>query len=371
MQTSIEILRNLVRKKSITPDEAGIYDYIKSLLPHFKHHHINKEGVQNLYSCYDGGGDVHLCFAGHIDVVNEGSGWSVDPFLAEQKDGYIYGRGTQDMKSGVAAFVSVLQNEEFLRDFKGKISMILTSDEEGDAVYGTQEVLKYLKIRNELPHYAVVAEPTAEKWVGDTIKVGRRGSINGTLVIHGIQGHVAYPGKCDNPVERIAPVLSQIAGFNLDSGDEHFEPSKIVVTDIRGGLEVVNVTPSELKVMFNVRNSTKSNKESLQKHLETILAGIPHKLTLKASSFAFLTQNDSEIIQTLKEVLEKKYQKSPILSTGGGTSDAKYFAAFGVSVVECGVCNDRIHAVDERVSEKEVLELEEIFYALIQRMGEK
>ncbi len=366
MSESIEILKHLVRKKSITPNEEGIYDYIQQLLPTFQHEFIECHNVKNLYStCVFGEDALHVCFAGHIDVVPEGEGWSMQPFGAEQRDGYIYGRGTQDMKGGVAAFVAALRQQELWNGFKGKISMILTSDEEGDAIHGTQEVLKLLKQRNELPDYAIVAEPTAVQWVGDTIKIGRRGSINGVLSIKGKQGHVAYPAKCDNPVEKIAPVLSQIAGYDLDEGDEYFEPSKIVVTDIRGGLQTSNVTPGELKIMFNIRNSTQSSKESVQQHLEKVLQGISYTLELKASSFPFLTQRDSPLVHKCVDVLWKHYHKMPTLSTSGGTSDAKYFAAFGVDVVECGVCNDRIHAVDERVHQDEIIQLEGIFIDLI------
>lgn len=367
---AIEILQMLVRKESITPNEAGIYADVKALLPEFVFETLDKNGVHNLFGYRDFGAaeGLHLCFAGHVDVVAAGSGWSVAPFLAAQSGDFIYGRGTQDMKGGIAAFIAALKNENNFCNFKGRISILLTSDEEGDAIYGTQEMLKSLKARNCLPDYAIVAEPTAEKWVGDTIKIGRRGSINGTLRIKGVQGHVAYPSKCDNPIDKIAPLLPKIAGVTLDSGDSHFEPSRIVITDIRGGLEVVNMTPSELKIMFNVRNATKTTKESLRNYLENLLKDVPHELELKASSFAFLTNPDSKIVQILRDVLQKRGSAAE-LSTGGGTSDAKYFAAFGVDVVECGVCNDRIHAVDERVNVREINELTEIFGQVIRAFG--
>lgn len=369
---AIEILQMLVRKESITPNESGIFADIRALLPEFTFETLEKNGVHNLFGYRDfgnaGADSLHLCFAGHVDVVSAGSGWSVAPFSGVQSGDFVYGRGTQDMKGGVAAFVAALGDESNFRDFKGRISLLLTSDEEGDAIYGTQEMLKNLKARDMLPHYAIVAEPTAEKWVGDTIKIGRRGSINGIVRIKGVQGHVAYPSKCDNPVDKIAPLLPKIAGVELDSGDSHFEPSRIVITDIRGGLEAVNITPSELKLMFNVRNSTKTTKESLRNYLEDVLADVPHELELKASSFAFLTKPDSRVIQIMRDVLQQR-GCAPTLSTGGGTSDAKYFAAFGVDVVECGVCNDRIHAVDERVHVREIEDLVAIFAQVIRAFG--
>lgn len=366
----IDILQMLVRKESITPNEAGIYHDIEALLPHFHFEHIYRNGVHNLFGYKDfGTGGIHLCFAGHVDVVRAGNGWSVAPFLGDIRDGFVYGRGTQDMKGGIAAFIAAICDRESIGGFNGRISILLTSDEEGEAIYGTQEVLKLLKERKALPDYAVVAEPTAERWVGDTIKIGRRGSINGVLRIRGVQGHAAYPGKCDNPVDKIAPLLGRIAGVELDCGDEHFEPSRIVITDIRGGLESVNVTPGELRIMFNVRNSTKTSKESLRQYLEEVLKGIDYELELRANSFAFLTDSNSDIVQRLVRLLQQRGSKAE-LSTGGGTSDAKYFAAFGVDVVECGVCNDRIHAVDERVSIEEIYELTAIFGQLIEDMGD-
>ena len=356
---AIEILQMLVRKESITPNESGIFADIRALLPEFTFEALEKNGVHNLFGYRDfgnaGADSLHLCFAGHVDVVSAGSGWSVAPFSGVQSGDFVYGRGTQDMKGGVAAFVAALGDESNFRDFKGRISLL-------------QEMLKNLKARDMLPHYAIVAEPTAEKWVGDTIKIGRRGSINGIVRIKGVQGHVAYPSKCDNPVDKIAPLLPKIAGVELDSGDSHFEPSRIVITDIRGGLEAVNITPSELKLMFNVRNSTKTTKESLRNYLEDVLADVPHELELKASSFAFLTKPDSRVIQIMRDVLQQR-GCAPTLSTGGGTSDAKYFAAFGVDVVECGVCNDRIHAVDERVHVREIEELVAIFAQVIRAFG--
>lgn len=200
---------------------------------------------------------------------------------------------------------------------------------------------------------------------GDMIKVGRRGSINGILKIFGQQGHVAYPKKCVNPVELIAPYLSQIAGYELDKGSAEFEPSKLVITDIRGGLEVVNVTPNDLKIMFNVRNSTQTSLEDLRQYLENLLSKIPHSLELNQSSKPFLTNKQSRIVQRIAKVLESKNGFAPEFSTSGGTSDARYFAEYGVSVVECGVCNDSIHSINERVRLSEVESLQNAFLTLL------
>lgn len=476
MQTNksnvIKVLQQLIAYPTITPQECGIYAYIKEILSDFEALEFEKEGVKNLFLYKDlSAGNAesqthnhtqiqnatsavldyglprdsseslamtqkrdssdsistkahenksnfsnaesqnkksqkpHLCFAGHIDVVPPGEGWASEPFNPTIKEGFLYGRGAQDMKAGVAAFVCAIRefvdclesqnlqtstkgaNVESQRvqdskesqkvqipqscdstssqNFNGILSVLLTSDEEGAAIFGTKYTLECLKDKDLLPDFAIVAEPTSVERFGDMIKVGRRGSINGILKIFGQQGHVAYPKKCLNPVDIIAPHLSKISGHKLDKGSEEFEPSRIVVTDIRGGLEVVNVTPNDLKIMFNVRNSTQTSIESVRKYLEHLLAKAPHSLELNQSSKPFLTDKQSLIVQKIVKALESQNGFAPELSTSGGTSDARYFAEFGVKVVECGVCNDSIHAINERVRMSEVEALQNTFAVLL------
>ncbi|WP_104722511.1 succinyl-diaminopimelate desuccinylase [Helicobacter mesocricetorum] len=367
MQT-LEVLKTLITYPTITPKECGIYEFIREFLPDFQVLELEKNNVKNLflYKQLQGSGERRdLCFGGHIDVVPPGDGW--EAFTPVIKGEYLYGRGTQDMKGGVAAFLCAVREflESKTQSFNGILSILLTSDEEGEAIYGTKYVLEELKKRNLLPHFAILAEPTSVDTFGDMIKIGRRGSINGILKIQGKQGHVAYPSKCINPVEIIAPILPKIAGYNLDSGSDSFEPSKIVITDIRGGLEVVNVTPNDLKIMFNVRNSTQTNLEDLRGHLQDLLKGIPHTLELKQSSKPFLTNPNNPLIAKVVQSLQKTLQITPILSTSGGTSDARYFAEYGVDVIECGVCNDSIHAINERVKISEIESLKEAFVYLL------
>lgn len=476
MQTNksnvIKVLQQLIAYPTITPQECGIYAYIKEILSDFEALEFEKEGVKNLFLYKDlsaGNAELqthnhtqtqnatsavldyglprdssdslamtqkrdssdsistkahenksnfsnaesqnkesqkpHLCFAGHIDVVPPGEGWASEPFSPTIKEGFLYGRGAQDMKAGVAAFVCAIRefvdclesqnlqtstkgaNVESQRaqdskesqkiqipqscdstssqNFNGILSVLLTSDEEGAAIFGTKYTLECLKEKDLLPDFAIVAEPTSVEKFGDMIKVGRRGSINGVLKVFGQQGHVAYPKKCLNPVDIIAPHLSKISGHKLDKGSEEFEPSRIVVTDIRGGLEVVNVTPNDLKIMFNVRNSTQTSVESVRKYLEHLLAKAPHSLELNQSSKPFLTDKQSLIVQKIVKALESQNGFAPELSTSGGTSDARYFAEFGVKVVECGVCNDSIHAINERVRMSEVEALQNTFGVLL------
>lgn len=377
MLECVEFLCELIKRESVTPNECGIYELIKPKLQGFEFLEINEGGVKNLFAYKKGVLDSHFCFMGHIDVVPPGENWSVAPFSAEIKDGFLYGRGAQDMKAGVSAFVCAMS--DFIRtnkDFKmPTLSILLTSDEEGSGEYGTRFVLEKLKQKNLLPNLAIVAEPTCIKQLGDMVKIGRRGSINGVLKIIGKQGHVAYPQKCINPVEALGGILGQIAGVELDSGDDNFAPSKVVVTDIRGGMEVVNVTPESLKVMFNIRNSPFTSLESIEAFFAQIISqikrveGISCELTLTQSAKPFLTESKSELIQNLCKSIEKICKITPKFSTSGGTSDARFCAEFGIDVVEFGVCNDRIHSIDERVAIADVEGLYKVFYDFLSSFG--
>lgn len=415
----IELLKELLRYESITPQECGIYELLRPRLERagFKCLHIDKGGVRNLFAYIDLGAlgldsrressrelareskadsaekITHFCFMGHVDVVPVGQGWSVGAFSGIQRDGYIWGRGAQDMKAGVAAFVCALV--DFVKSLESSgldsrpptsspdsrpraplmLSLLLTSDEEGDGIYGTRYALERLAKLDLLPSHAIVAEPTCSEIFGDTMKNGRRGSINGVLEITGKQGHVAYPEKCHNPVEALGAHLGRLAGVELDSGDENFAPSKLVITDIRGGLEAVNVTPSALRVMFNVRNSPLSTKESLQAYVESIMqdieqehAGVSCALDLQQSAKPFLCERDSALVRMLGESVRKVCAITPACSTSGGTSDARFCHEYGIEAVEFGVRNDRIHSVDERVALGDVEGLYRVFVEFLRAL---
>ena len=358
----VDLFLELLSKKSITPDDGGLMDFIANYLDSFEAVRIDRGGVKNLFLTKKFGDGEHLCFAGHVDVVPPGDGWSSNPFVPKIEDGKIYARGAQDMKSGVAAFIAALKET---KEFNGRLSVLLTSDEEGDAIYGTKIVLEELKKRNLLPKYAIVAEPTCEERFGDAIKIGRRGSINGVLKLYGKQGHAAYPQKAINPVDLIAPILPKIAGHNLDNGDEFFAPSKFVITDIRAGMEVTNVTPGELKMMFNVRNSTKTTKEDIKKFIDSNFKGLNYELSLSQSAHPFMTNPNSKIVKVIDNAIKDITNITPKHSTAGGTSDARFFGAYGVDTVEFGVINDTIHAPNERTSIKEVQDLYRVFKEVI------
>ena len=358
----IELFKSMLERKSETPDDGGALSWISEYLEGYTSIVINREEVQNLFIYKKFGEGEHLCFAGHVDVVPAGEGWTTDPYTAIEKDGYIYGRGAQDMKSGLSAFIQAVHDT---KDFRGTLSLLLTSDEEGPAKNGTVKVLEVLKEKNLIPDACIVAEPTCSHVFGDAMKVGRRGSINGVIEKIGKQGHAAYPEKATNPIHKVAQVLHHMAGVNLDEGDEYFSPSQFVVTDIRAGMEVTNVTPGKLKMMFNVRNSTKTDQKSIEDFVHKYFKEMNYTLTLDQSAYPFVTDSNTHIVRSLDKAIEKVTGVIPEHSTAGGTSDARFIAPCGVDVVEFGVKNDTIHAPNERTSKEEVQKLYEVFRELI------
>ncbi len=359
----IDLLIRLLSAPSVTPDDAGLMEFIEEYLTGFELIRLDEGGVKNLFMYKKFGDGEHLCFGGHIDVVPAGDGWSSEPFTPRIEDKKIYARGSQDMKSGVSAFVQAMKDA---KEFRGTLSLLLTSDEEGDATYGTQIMLKHLKEINLLPDYAIVAEPTCEDRFGDAIKIGRRGSINGLIEKRGLQGHAAYPEKAHNPIHKVAQVLPKMAGVNLDNGDDFFAPSKFVITDIRAGMEVTNVTPGKLKMMFNVRNNTHTDIEDIEKFVHQYFEGMDYDLNLSQSAKPFVTNPNSRIVEVLDNSIQKICNITPKHSTAGGTSDARFFAEYGVKVVEFGVKNDTIHAPNERVGIDEVENLYRVFSDVIE-----
>ncbi|MBE0491695.1 MAG: succinyl-diaminopimelate desuccinylase [Sulfurospirillum sp.] len=357
-----DLFFKLLRYHSLTPKDDGAFEFITTYLDDFTAQRIDIGGVKNLFLYKKFGEGDRLCFAGHIDVVPAGEGWLSDPFEPILKDGFVYARGTQDMKSGVCAMLQACKNT---KNFHGTLCLILTSDEEGDGKCGTIEVLRYLETQNFLPHFAIVAEPTSETIFGDAIKIGRRGSINGVLEVFGLQGHAAYPAKAKNPIHLFASRLAMLAGYDFDDGDANFEPSKLVITDLRSGMEVTNVTPNTLKMMFNVRNSTKTSKKDIEAYIQKVCDGLDFRLTLSQSALPFVTSSKNKIVRKLCQSIEKVLTCKPKKSTAGGTSDARFMASFGVHVVEFGVRNDTIHAPNERCSLQEVYDLEKVFTDLI------
>ncbi len=359
----VDLLIRLLSAPSVTPDDAGLMDFVEAYLPGYEAIRIEEGGVKNLFLSRTFGEGEHLCFAGHVDVVPPGEGWESDPFVPLVRDGEIVARGAQDMKSGVAAFLAAMREAE---RFSGTLSLLLTSDEEGEATYGTQIMLRHLREIGRLPDYAIVAEPTCEERFGDAVKIGRRGSINGVIEKRGRQGHAAYPEKALNPIHKVAQVLPKMAGVNLDEGDEFFAPSQFVITDIRAGMEVTNVTPGKLKMMFNVRNNTHTDLKDVEEFVHKYFSGMDYDLRLSQSANPFVTDPDTRVVKVLDEAIAAETGERPKHSTAGGTSDARFFAEYGVKVVEFGVRNDTIHAPNERVAIDEVEGLYRVFRRVIE-----
>jgi len=358
----IDLFKYMIAQKSETPDDGGLLEFVEKYLPDFTVVRVDVEDVKNLFLYKKFSEGEHLCFAGHVDVVPAGSGWDTNPYEAVEKDGYIYGRGTQDMKSGVSAFTQAIKETQ---NFHGTLSLLLTSDEEGEGTNGTIKMLEYLKEHNLLPHAVVVAEPTCEESFGDAIKVGRRGSINGYITLKSKQGHAAYPEKAINPIHNISKILGNMAGVDLDNGDAFFSPSKFVITDIRSGMQVTNVTPSHLDMMFNVRNTTLTTQKEIEAFVAEQFKGLDYTLKLTQGSYPFRTNTDTKLVHTIDKAIEKVTGLKPKHSTAGGTSDARHIAPRGIDVVEFGVKNDTIHSINERTTQKEVQDLYEVFKTMI------
>ena len=363
----VDLFIKLLSFESVTPDDDGSLDFIREYLEGYEAIWKNEGGVKNLFLSRRFGEGPHLCFAGHVDVVPAGEGWESDPFTPLVQDGVVTARGAQDMKSGVAAFVQALKDAE---RFGGRLSLLLTSDEEGDATYGTKIMLEHLRSIDLLPDYAIVAEPTCERHFGDAIKIGRRGSINGILEKHGVQGHAAYPEKSVNPIHKIAQLLPHLAGVDLDEGDAYFAPSQFVITDIRAGMEVTNVTPGRLKMMFNVRNSTETTIEDVEAFIQRYFDGMQYDLKLSQSAAPFLTDPETAVVKALESAIGSVCALTPHYSTAGGTSDARFLAEYGVKTVEFGVVNDSIHAPNEHTTIDEVEKLYRVFGETILHFGE-
>jgi len=277
------------------------------------------------------------------------------------------------MKGGIATFINAVKN---IKNFNGTISLLLTSDEEGDAKYGTVEILKYLQKENLLPDFCIVAEPTCDKKFGDTIKVGRRGSINAKVTIIGHGGHAAYPQKAINPISLAGKLLSFIADKQLDNGDEYFSPSQLVITDIRSGYQKTNVIPTELTLMLNVRNSTSTTVENVENYIKSkaLECGIENiKIEIDQSSKPFIARKSNfaqQAINLLSQIIENQTGVKPCLSTSGGTSDARFIAEYGIDVIEFGPINETIHAPNEKVSKDDLAKLETIFVQFINKFSD-
>ena len=370
---TLDLTQQLMRLRSITPDDAGCQDLVARRLEPlgFAVERIRGGEVSNLWA-RRGQSKPLVCFAGHTDVVPAGplDQWLSDPFAPSAREGKLYGRGAADMKSSIAAFVCAA--EEFVAAHPrhgGSVALLLTSDEEGVAVDGTVRVVEKLKARGELLDYCIVGEPTAVRTLGDTVKNGRRGSLSGMLTVKGIQGHIAYPHLLKNPAHLFAPALAELAATEWDRGNEFFPPTSWQVSNIHGGTGAANVTPNALEVQFNFRYSTASTVEDLKHRLLGVLEkhGLAYDLGWVHGAVPFLTSNGALIV-AVRDAVQAVTGIVPELSTSGGTSDGRFLIDICPQVLELGPVNASIHKLNEHVEIDALDALKTIYRQVLERL---
>jgi succinyl-diaminopimelate desuccinylase len=362
----ISLLEQLIRCRSVTPDDAGCQQILADRLRAlgFVCESMCFGDVTNLYARRGDAAPV-LCFAGHTDVVPPGpvEEWASDPFEPSVRDGAIYARGAADMKSGLAAMVVAL--EQFIAEHaehRGSLAVLITSDEEGRARDGTLKVVEALQARGEKIEWCVLGEPSSEQSLGDIVRIGRRGSLSGMLTVNGVQGHVAYPHLADNPIRSFAPVLAELHEVEWDQGNDFFPPTSFQVVDIQAGIGFPNVTPGELTARFNFRYSTVWTHDSLEKRVHEIFDAhnIDYELNWHLSGEPFLTK-PGKLTSAVSVAVEQHTGKAPELSTGGGTSDGRFISPAGTDVVELGPVNASIHKIDEHVLIADIITLSSMY----------
>ncbi len=346
----VALTQALVRCASVTPADAGAMDVLEAALRPlgFACTRLRFGAIENLHARI-GTGAPHLCFAGHTDVVPPGNGWTTDPFAAEIVDGVLYGRGAADMKSGVAAFVAAAAARLAAGPLDGSISLLITGDEEADAVDGTAKVLEWMAANDQVPDFCLVGEPTSVAQLGDLVKIGRRGSLNATITVQGTQGHSAYPQRADNPIHRLVRILAELTGTKLDAGTDWFEASTLQVTSVDVGNLATNVIPGSATAKLNIRFNDTHTEASLTARLRAACARHAETFELKVSCSgeAFLTQPGAQV-ETLSQAIARATNCVPRLDTGGGTSDARFIAKY-CPVAEFGLVGTSMHKADEHV----------------------
>jgi len=374
----IELAKKLIRYPSITPADAGVMKYLEKILKslgfktkilEFKEK--NFKPVKNLYARFGNKGP-NFCFAGHLDVVPPGNikDWTINPFKPSVKKGHLIGRGANDMKSSISAFVSAVST--FLskkKKFDGSISLLITGDEEGDAVNGTKKVVDYLKKKKEKINFCLVGEPTNPNKLGEMIKIGRRGSLNGKLSVIGVQGHVAYPHRANNPITIIIKILNELKKIKFDKGTKNFQPSNLEVTKINVINNADNVIPKSAEAIFNIRFNNKHSSNSIKKRLNKIFRKISiksnsrYKIGYRVSGEAFLTKPNTTTFM-IQNIIKKITKIKPKLSTTGGTSDLRFIKKLSPGL-EFGLVGKTMHKVDEAVSIKDLKKLTNIYYQIL------
>jgi succinyl-diaminopimelate desuccinylase len=373
MSEVLALAKELIMRASVTPDDAGCQQLLAERLARagFACEALRFGAVDNLWATHGQGGPV-LLLLGHTDVVPPGprDAWASDPFVPEVRNGNLYGRGAADMKGSVAAFVVAL--ERFVAacpEHPGTIALLLTSDEEGDAIDGVRRVAQVFRERGQRIDWCVTGEPSSTRRVGDLLRVGRRGSLSGALVVRGIQGHVAYPEKARNPVHAALPALAELTARRWDEGFESFPPTSLQISNVHAGTGAGNVIPGEFSVHFNLRYNPHWDASRLESTIESMLArqGLDFDIAWHRSGEPFHTP-DGPLRTVAREVLARITGSEPEESTGGGTSDARFIAPLGAQCIEIGPVNASIHQVDEHVAVADLEALPGIYLALAERL---
>ena len=373
MSDTLTLLEDLIRRESVTPMDAGCQNVLAQRLSQlgFEAERLDFGDTQNIW-LRRGKAKPLFVFLGHTDVVPTGdlSAWDSPPFEPTIKAGLLYGRGTADMKGGIACFITAV--ERFVQqypDHQGSIALMITSDEEGCAKNGVVKVVEVLEQREEKIDWCLVGEPSSEKQVGDVIKVGRRGSLCAVLTIHGIQGHVAYPHKADNPIHSFASALKALTEETWDQGNQFFPPTSLQISNINSGTGAENIIPSDVKVMFNLRFSTELNAEIIKQRVHTLLDqhSFRYDLDWRLSGNPFLTSGGA-LIEAAHRAIKETTGLETLDDTGGGTSDGRFIAPTGAEVIELGHLNSTIHKVNENIVVADLDVLSEIYQKILEHL---
>ena len=374
MSDVLQLACDLIARPSVTPDDAGCQALVARRLQAagFACEHLRFGGVDNLWATHGDGDGPVLVLLGHTDVVPPGprDAWASDPFVPEVREGLLYGRGAADMKGSVAAFVVAL--EAFVAAHPrhaGTLALLLTSDEEGDAVDGVRKVAEVLRVRGQRIDWCITGEPSSKAVLGDLLRVGRRGTLSATLAVRGIQGHVAYPEKARNPIHQAMPALAELAARRWDEGYERFPPTSFQISNINAGTGANNVIPGELQVLFNLRYNPNWQAARLEAECEAVLRahGLEYDIHWHRGGEPFYTP-EGALRDAARAVLAASAGMPPEESTGGGTSDARFIAPLGAQCVEIGPVNASIHKVDEHVRVADLEALPGLYRALLERL---
>jgi succinyl-diaminopimelate desuccinylase len=363
--STLDLAKQLIACRSLTPDDAGALAIVEARLTGagFLCERIERGGVSNLWAV-SGTGAPLLCLAGHVDVVPAGALelWDTDPFTPTERDGFLVGRGAADMKGPVAAMVTAAERVAASPNGPGSIALLLTADEEGEALHGTTAVVDNLRARHTRIDYCLIGEPTSSSRLGDTIKNGRRGSLGGRLIVHGVQCHIAYPERGRNPIHEAWPALAELIATEWDRGNDYFPPTTFQVSNVHAGAGAVNVIPGTLDLLFNFRFSTESTAEALKARVEEVLRRhrVDYELEWTLSGEPFVTAK-GRLVEALSHAIGEVAGITPELSTSGGTSDGRFLAAVSNEVVEFGPLNDTIHKINERIAVADLAPLSTIY----------